>query len=368
VNDYCNTALDYLALAYDRDRALFSFSSTLDKRGTVVNDFRMPVSLRYTINTYLGLAEAERHAGSIDWLGDVAEGVGRFLAQHEHALKSSADQGLLLVLLAATDPPHPAAGRCLDRIERVLSGDGATRLNMQDLAWMLWGTSSWSHNGRAAGLAERLFDLIRTHFVYAGSGLPRHSAARYRAHTVSFGSIVYFLRAIHAYGEAFDSDAARELFINGVRRVLTMQGPDGGWPWMIDVRTGGAFDLYPIFTVHQDSMAMLFLFPAEDSGVPGVTKAIGRSLQWNLGRNELDTRMVRTSPHPWIYRSIERTERWPRARRYLRGLGSAPTVQPARSRRIRINPECRSYHLGWVLYTWSDPVRMFPVDATLTSV
>ena len=133
---------------------------------------------------------------------------------------------------------------------------------------MLWGTSSWSHNGRAAGLAERLFDLIRTHFVYAGSGLPRHSVARYRAHTVSFGSIVYFLRAIYAYGEAFDSDAARELFTNGVARVLTIQGDDGGWPWMIDVRTGRPIDLYPIFTVHQDSMAMLFLFPAEDCGIP----------------------------------------------------------------------------------------------------
>ena len=48
MNDYCNTALDYLSLAYDRERALFSFSSTLDERGSVVNDFLMPVSLRYT--------------------------------------------------------------------------------------------------------------------------------------------------------------------------------------------------------------------------------------------------------------------------------------------------------------------------------
>jgi len=368
VNDYCNRALDYLSLAYDRERALFSFSSTLDERGSVVNDFRIRESLRYTINTYLGLSEAERHAGAIDWLGGVADGVSRFLAQHEHALQSSADHGLLLVLLAATDPSHPAAGRSLDRIERALSGDGPIRLNMQDLAWMLWGTSSWSDNGQAAGLAERLFDLIRIHFVHAGSGLPRHSVARYRAHTVSFGSIVYFLRAIYAYAEAFDSNTARALFTTGVRRVLPIQGADGGWPWMIDVRTGVPFDLYPIFTVHQDSMAMLFLFPAEDHGIPHAPEAIERSLRWNFGHNELHARMVQTSPYPWIYRSIERSERWPRARRYLRALGSPPTVQPTRSRSIRINSECRSYHLGWVLYAWSDPARTFPVQATMTSV
>ena len=368
MNDYCNKALDYLRLAYDRKRALFSFSSTLDEHGSVVNDFRMPVSLRYTINTYLGLAEAERHASPIDWLGDVADGVNRFLAQHEHALESNADQGLLLVLLAAIDPSHPAAGRCLDRIARALSGDGPSRLNMQDLAWMLWGTSSWSQNGRASGLAERLFDLIRTHFVHAGTRLPRHSVARYRAHTVSFGSIVYFLRAMHEYGEAFDCDAARELFTTGVRRVLAIQGADGGWPWMIDVRTGVPFDLYPIFTVHQDSMAMLFLFPAEDCGIPHVTEAIGRSLRWNFGHNELNAKMVHTNPYPWIYRAIERSERWPRARRYLRALGSAPIVLPTRSRSIRINPECRSYHLGWVLYAWSDPARTFPLEATVVSV
>ena len=368
MNDYCNIALDYLNLAYDQERALFSFSSTLDERGCNVNDFRMPVSLRYTINSYLGLAEAERHAGAIDWLGDVAKGVSRFLAQHEDALESSADQGLLLVLLAATDPSHPAAGRALDRIARAISGNGATRLNMQDLAWMLWGTSCWSENGRAAGLAERLFDLIRTHFVHAGSGLPCHSVARYRAHTVSFGGIVYFLRAMCEYGDAFDSDVARELFTTGVGRVLAIQGADGGWPWMIDVRTGVPFDRYPIFTVHQDSMAMLFLFPAEDCGIPNVTEAIDRSLRWNFGDNELAARMVRTNPYPWIYRSIERSERLPRLRRYLRGLGSAPTVPPAPSRSIRINPECRSYHLGWVLYAWSDPARTFPLEATVASV
>ena len=137
---------------------------------------------------------------------------------------------------------------------------------------------------------------------------------------------------------------------------------------MIDVRSGRPFDLYPIFTVHQDSMAMLFLLPAERQGIPGVTEAIERSFRWNFGDNELGAGMVRTEPYPWIYRSIERGERWTRARRYVRGLGPAASRYPVPSRSVRINPECRSYHLGWVLYAWSDPIRTPPLVAAYSEV
>jgi hypothetical protein len=354
VNDYCANALEYLRCAHDQPRALFSYSTRLDEHGVVVNDFRMPESLRYTINTYLGLSEAQRWGETVDWLGNVEDRVNEFLALHEDGLTSAADTGLLLVLLASTVPSHPAVDRSFDRIELALARDDARqRLNMQDLAWMLWGASSWADNARAQELAERLFELVRTSFVHPISGLPRHSVARYRAHTVSFGSVVYFLRAIYEYGEASGSEAARELFTAGVQRVLSIQAPDGAWPWMIDVRSGTPFDIYPIFSVHQDSMAMLFLFPAERYGIAGVPEAIERSFRWNFGNNELGVSLVRTDPCGWIYRSIERDERWPRARRYLRGLGPAVSTYPPRSPHVRLNRECRSYHLGWVLYTWS---------------
>jgi hypothetical protein len=279
--------------------------------------------------------------------------VHQFLARHESELANYGDLGLLLVLLAGTDPAHPAAGRALERIERRLDGDAT--LNLQDLAWMLWGSASWPENPQARLVADRLFELIRTRYVDAGSGLACHSPARYRGHIVSFGSLVYFLRALHEYAGSSGSESARELFDAALRRVLAIQADDGAWPWMIDVRSGLPFDRYPIFTVHQDSMAMLFLFPAQDLRV--VPEAIARSVRWNLGQNELGVRMVLSEPYPWIYRSIERDERWPRARRYLRGLGPAPKAYPRRSRRLRVNRECRSYHLGWVLYCWSSPDR-----------
>ena len=364
VDDYCSRALEYLSYAYDSRRALFSFSTSEGKRGEIINDSAMPSSLRYTINTFLGLSEAERHGGQIGWLGDVGDRVGDFLSQHENSIESPGDHGLLLALLAATDRSHPAVARSFRQLERVAArSDAAGRLNMQDLAWMLWGATAWKDRLDARVLADRVFDLIRTDFVNLVSGMPRHSIRRYRAHTVSFGSIVYFLRAMYEYDKAFDSEVARELFMRCLQRVLAFQGEDGAWPWLIDTRTGVPIDLYPVFSVHQDSMAMLFLFPAKSYGVDGIDSVIERSFMWNLGENELGASLLRSEPCPLFFRSIERDAGWPRVRRYLRALGPKAQQYPDRSLRLRLNRECRSYHLGWVLYVWSGRALPFAAGA-----
>jgi hypothetical protein len=361
VSDYCGLALDYLGLAFDAQQALFSYSSTLDAQGRIVNDFRRPESLRYTINTYLGLAEAQRHGLAPEWLPrPVEDQVRAFLALHEDEVTNPGDRGLLLVLLAATDPSHPAVHRSLRKVASAVGGTQRLTLNLQDLAWMLWGAASHPDDAAARQVADHTFEFVRVLYT-TPSGVPRHSLARYRSHIVSFGSLVYYLRALHEYG----SPQAQELLAAGRKRVLALQDHDGAWPWMIDVRTATAFDRYPIFTVHQDSMAMLFLFEAERAGADGATAAIERSVRWNLGANELGARMVLSDPHPWIYRSIERTERAPRIRRYLRGLGRPPKTAPPRAPSLRINRECRSYHLGWVLYAWSEPARRAQLQALI---
>lgn len=351
---YCDEALAYLSHAFDPDRALFSWTSSTNASGEPVHDFAMEHSLRYTINTYLGLSEAELHGGEIEWLGPVRTRVSDFLAACGSQIDNCGDHGLLLVLLAATDPSHAAAEHSLTRIEEAIApDDAAVHLNAQELCWMLWGTTAFAGEPRSRALAERVFDLVRHNFVHPVTGMPRHSTRRYRAHAVSFGSTVYFLRAMYEYAETFDSAEARQMFMTCLQRVLALQGDDGAWPWMIDARTAVPIDIYPIFSVHQDSMAMLFLFPAQQYGVAGVDEAIERSFRWNLGFNELKTAMLRDEPYAWFYRSIERTERWPRARRYLRGLGPGTRKHPEHSSHVRVNRECRSYHPGWVLYTWS---------------
>ena len=120
---------------------------------------------------------------------------------------------------------------------------------------------------------------------------------------------------------------------------------------MIDAATGRVFDRYPLFAVHQDAMSMLFLHPAAAAGIPGATEARTRSIRWALGSNELGLRMYVDGPVFVAYRAIQRNEPFPRAQRYVRWLRGQVDAAPAR--RVHVNRECRSYHLGWLLYAWS---------------
>ena len=83
---------------------------------------------------------------------------------------------------------------------------------------------------------------------------------------------------------------------------------------------------------------------------------IGADFIRRRGNNELQIQFYLHDPF-FAYRSIERAERAPRLLRYARFLsyslskragtfGSGPS--------LRLNDECRSYHLGWILFAWAE--------------
>jgi len=334
---------------------LFPYSSRLG--GTpFVDDYRVPESIRYTVNTLLGLLEAARAGVPGISIPQVEEMTALFLASHGSAVQDKADLGLLLLLLAELGATIDWVGETMGRLKPVVYSQHPGSYNLQDLSWIIWGAATATRQGLegadAIGLAATR--LLKRYFVHVPSGMPRHQTAWYRKNIVSFGGYVYFLRAMHEASRTYDDAEAAALFRKGVDHALDIQGPLGEWPWLMNVRTGQAFDVYPVFSVHQDSMAMLFLLPALDGEVPGVAEAVRRSMAWVFGANELGIEFYRQDPF-FAYRSIERADRAPRARRYLRSLSYTMTRRPGSfsSARVRLNDECRSYHLGWILYAWS---------------
>ena len=164
--------------------------------------------------------------------------------------------------------------------------------------------------------------------MHEGSLLPRHSSTLYRRNVVSFGAIVYFLRAVYEHGRRTGDSWTRGLFRSGVEHMLAGQGPQGEWPWLYSVATGKPAELYPVYAVHQDSMAHLFLLPALDQGIPGVRPAIERSLAWCFGANELGEPMYVDDAVPRL--PLDPAERpFPRAGRYLRAVRGIATGRPA---------------------------------------
>ncbi|MDX6471261.1 MAG: hypothetical protein QOK22_77 [Gaiellaceae bacterium] len=337
-------ALDFLPRAWDEERALYSFSATLGPAGELVQDWSHPQTVRYTINSLLGL-HAAQGAGALP-------AIEAFASRHASQISSPADLGLFAVLTAECGDDARAAS-ALAGIDSAATLP-SVRLNMQDLGWMLWGACACARAGVSGGdaAARRLLDRILEEFVHPRTGLPVHSLRPYRRNVVSFGSLVYFLRSLHEAAHALGDERAAVRFRDGVERAIAVQGPPGEWPWMIDVARGRAFDRYPVFGVHQDSMSMLFLLPAVAAGAPGASQAVERSLRWVHGENELGLRMVVDEPFFFAYRAIERDERAAKARRYARWLAhGAAEAAPAGS--LRVNRECRSYHLGWILYAWA---------------
>ena len=206
----------------------------------------------------------------------------------------------------------------LDRIRGHVSGSRS--LNMQDLAWALWGVCVAARAGLvgAEDAARSIFETVRaTSFEELGPPSPQYEPLPAR-HRLLRQSRVLPARDARACSHVRRSAAAR-LFEVGVGRALDIQGSRGEWPWLIRTSSGGVVDPYPVFSVHQDSMAMLFLLPAHDQGVPGAAQAAPRSLEWCFGANELSERFYVPEPF-FAYRSIERVGSAPRLRRYVRAL------------------------------------------------
>ena len=346
-------SIDFLERAYDPESGLFSYSSSLTG-GRFTNDFEHPAVVRYSVNSLLGLQEARRHEHGGKAVGRFDEMLDRFLDKQWSAVEDWGDRGLLLYVLVREQRTDRSM-ELLPRITTFVNDSKAEGLDLQSVSWLLWGVSAAASAGLdgAETLAHKLFRILHSRYLHRDSLLARHSAQGYRKNLVSFGGTAYYLRALHEYGSFANNEYALTVFDWVVRRVMGLQGPLGEWPWMFKVSAAAIVDPYPVFSVHQDSMAMLFLLPALDRGVDGVAESISRSCKWVEGNNELSTNLVTDEPF-FISRSIQRVERAPRARRYIRSLGKTRDSWARAPRKsLEVNPESRSYHLAWILFVWS---------------
>lgn len=334
-------ACSYLASIYDPERQLFPVTTVLAD-GRYASSFEPHAdALRYSITCLLGLQAAT---------GGQEERIEAFVERHAEAVARPSDAGLLLVLT-------PGA-RLADRARATLAADRG-RLDAQDLSWMLWGAVTAARAGvpAAEALAHDLFERLAG-YVEDSTGLPHHRPVLRRAGLVSFGAIAYFLRAVHEYATWTAAATARALFARGLRSTLRVQQPDGGWPWLLHAPTGSVVERYPLYTVHQLSMSLLFLVPALDAGVLDDPAPLERSVAWARGENELGVSMIAAEP-AFMARAIERRDPWQRAQRYARAAVSRARrgERRAAARTLRLNRVSHSYEWGWLLFAGAERAR-----------
>ena len=138
-------------------------------------------------------------------------------------------------------------------------------------------------------------------------------------------------------------------------RLLEMQLPDGGWPWLFDAERGTVVERYEIYSVHQDAMAPMGAVRADRR--PRATRATSTppcaGWRGSTAHNELGLDMV-DRENGLVLRSIRRRrgpDRFWLAGKTGASLAGLPT--PGSTARLtEPNPTDRPYHFGWVLEAW----------------
>jgi hypothetical protein len=138
--------------------------------------------------------------------------------------------------------------------------------------------------------------------------------------------------------------------------MCELQGPDGQWWWHYDVRTGRVIERYPVYAVHQHSMAPMALFALQDACGTDHTDAIVKSLKWLTTSPEIAGSLIDTQTGV-IWRKVARREPFKVSRRAqalvsrlhpsLRMPGLDLAFRPC-----AIDHESRPYEMGWFVYVW----------------
>jgi hypothetical protein len=192
--------------------------------------------------------------------------------------------------------------------------------------------------------------------LFGGNPATRSPGSVAHSRLTSFASQVYPLHGLAAYVRQIEGRCPDAL-PRVARKLVAEQGPLGQWWWFYSLRSGDVIEGYPVYSVHQDAMAFMALAPLRALGLDGYDAALERGIEWMFGANELETSLVRSHP-PFICRCVQRTGSDPdalggisranRARMILRSLGLG--AQWSAQGRLEVLEECRSYHLGWLLY------------------
>ena len=303
-------------------------------------------SLRYTLICLLGLQRAQAAGLAVP----IEPGELRDAAMERIDDPEMTAGDLALLMWADSRAGMSAIDAIAFRLHKRLGAD-IPDLEGLELSWLLIGASE-------AGAYELGDRALERQLERAGTPgrLFKHRDAGRRARFPNFATQIYGVLALAVAarnGHASDRALAAARRVAG--RLLELQRPDGGWPWIFDAHRGAVVEPYEVYSVHQDAMApMALLELSEVTGEDKFRDAALRGVEWVFGRNDLGRPMLDRDAGI-LYRSIRRKRGFDRAMLYANtatsSLGRAALAGIAGP--LEINATDRPYHLGWILEAWA---------------
>lgn len=346
-------SIELLSNMFDDKSCCFSYSTRIID-GKYVNDFDNPLMIRYTINSYLGIMKFNK-TFSTNFFNEELE---KFLKINLTSIDNLGDKGLLLYLLSLIN--HELSKKIAKEFIEIKKED-LLNLSLQEICWILLGMTKYFefyNDEDVLKSIDRLFKLIINNFFVKDTLFPIHSKkSKLRQDFVSFGGIVYFLKSLYEFANLFGNNYALVIFKELTQRIISLQGKDGAWGWFYNNKMATVVDWFQIYSVHQDAMAFLFLFPAQKLGITGVNESVTKSINWLFGDNILNQQMIQKEPF-FIIRSIRRksqiSEKFERILRAYKNSILRKNDILSQNDNVELNKECRSYHIGWIIYAWCE--------------
>jgi len=311
-------------------------------------------SLRYTLIVLLGLLRAEEHGLENPFhLGALRS---RVLSELNSPELTPGDLGL--ALWAESRSEGDAVGELVAVLKGKLAGDGLDGLLSMEVAWIATGLTEAGARGELGMAGEQILAECREQLIEKRrprAGLVTHVLRGRRKRLPHFADQIYSVLALSQLARIRDDEAARDAARSIGDLLLENQMPNGAWPWIYDPVRGTVVEPYELYSVHQDSMAMIGMHGlSEATGEPRYRDVAVRSIDWNYGNNELGAQMFDREAE-MIYRSIRRKPRFARARQARNAAATYLRASPrlADPEELEVNRAMRPYHLGWLLEAWS---------------
>ncbi|MGZ8666388.1 MAG: hypothetical protein ACXWZM_04685 [Solirubrobacterales bacterium] len=310
-------------------------------------------SLRYTLIVLIGLLRAEEH----DFEHPLHTGAIRARIESELSSAELTPGDLGLALWADSRMEASWAGGLVTALRGSPAGSAQLRsLPSMEVAWILTGLVEAGIRIEL-GEGEELLDAARSQLLERrpGGHLVLHLARGPRRRLPHFADQIYSLLALSQLARVREDAEALEAAVALGRKIVELQMPNGAWPWICDPLHGTVVEPYEIYSIHQDSMAMMGLHSLSAASVdPSFRAAALRGLDWNYGENELGAQMFDPGAG-MIYRSIRRTQRFARVGQAHNAVAAYAHAKPrlAPASRLEVNRTMRPYHLGWILEAWA---------------
>jgi hypothetical protein len=305
---------------------------------------------KYTMNTLMGLHKA-RSAGYSLFL-DVEENYHELAARVDE--RSSSPENIAATVWTGNCIGTKIPPRALELLRGLLEVmRRSSSLSAQALSWAILACATMKSGQR--GRAAALVDIAREGYIHKQTFLVRHRPTGFRRDWASFAASCYMAYALLVLARETGDRQALEIGIQIVRALVSLQGPQGQWGWFYDVPRGRVVDYYPVYSVHQHSMAPFFLLEAIDQGFTEFRVPLISGFRWILECNELKQEMIEND-YKIIWRSAIRKEPFAKLMRIVRanaGVHNGYKAPVLQEHSLEINRECRSYELGWALWAFS---------------